>query len=89
MMFGMPIVAPATTEMVTLVRNGVNGYVDTNRNALFDAMRDLLRYPDLAKLWGDGARATALERFSIARFVKDWTDTLEWHVGRHAQPRAA
>ncbi|HET9579310.1 MAG TPA: glycosyltransferase family 4 protein [Usitatibacter sp.] len=89
MTIGMPIVAPATTEMVTIVRNGVNGYVDTNRSALYDAMRDLLRDPDLAKRWGDGARATALERFNIERFVRDWMQTLDWYVGEHAERRAA
>ena len=30
MMLGMPIIGLATTEMVTAVQNGVNGYVDTN-----------------------------------------------------------
>lgn len=88
-MIGMPIVAPATTEIVTIVKNGVNGYVDTNRSALYDAMRDLLRDPDLAKRWGDGARATALERFNIERFVRDWMQTLDWYVGEHAERRAA
>ena len=34
MMIGMPIVAPATTELVTVIRSGVNGYIDTNRKAL-------------------------------------------------------
>jgi hypothetical protein len=89
MMIGMPIVAPATTEMVAIIRNGVNGYIDTNKNALYDAMRDLLRDPDLAKRWGDGARATALERFDIGRFVQDWNDTLDRYVGRFSERRAA
>jgi hypothetical protein len=76
MMIGMPIVAPATTEMVTVIQNGVNGYVDTNRKALADVMEDLVRDPALARRWGDAARATALERFGIERFVGDWSAAL-------------
>lgn len=76
MMIGMPVVAPATTEIVTVIRPGVNGYVDTSRSALLDAMRDLLRYPELARRWGEAARRTALERFGIERFVADWSRVL-------------
>jgi glycosyltransferase involved in cell wall biosynthesis len=76
MMIGMPIVAPATTEIVTIVKNGVNGYVDTNRKALMEAMEALLHDRDLAMKWGQGARETALERFNIDRFVADWMAVL-------------
>jgi hypothetical protein len=46
MMIGMPIVGFATTELATIIRNGENGYIHTDRAVLIDAMRDLLR--DLA-----------------------------------------
>jgi hypothetical protein len=81
MMIGMPIVAPATTEMVTVIRNGVNGYADTNRKALAEAMESLLHDHELALRWGAAARQTALERFSIERFVADWCATLEAVAG--------
>jgi glycosyltransferase involved in cell wall biosynthesis len=77
MMIGMPVVAPATTEMATVIRSGVNGYVDTNRRALVEAMRELLRDRGLAARWGAAARDTALKRFAIERFVGDWMSTLE------------
>jgi hypothetical protein len=77
MMIGMPIVAPATTEIVTVVRSGFNGYIDTNRKALIEAMEELLHNRDLAQQWGRAARETALQRFSISRFVADWTAVLE------------
>jgi glycosyltransferase involved in cell wall biosynthesis len=76
MMIGMPVVAPATTEIVTVIRSGVNGYVDTNRAALAGAMQELLRDPALARRWGEAARETALERFGIGRFVRDWSAVL-------------
>jgi glycosyltransferase involved in cell wall biosynthesis len=76
MMIGMPVVAPATTEIVSVIRSGVNGYVDTNRAALAGAMQELLRDPALARRWGEAARETALERFGIGRFVRDWSAVL-------------
>ena len=72
MMTGLPVVALATTEMTTVIRNGVNGFVDTNVDALVDRMKLLLAAPAEARELGERARATALERFSIRRFVADW-----------------
>ena len=76
MTIGMPIVGLATTELVTVIRNGENGFVHTDVNALVDAMNDLLRDPAEARRLGDGARRTAQERFHIDRFVQDWHDVL-------------
>lgn len=76
MMIGMPVVGLATTELATVIRSGENGYVDTNRRALADAMRTLLADHELAERWGREARATALRRFNIDRFVADWMAVL-------------
>lgn len=76
MMIGMPIVAPATTELATVIASGANGYIDTNRAALASAMEELIRDPALARDWGEAARRTALERFNIERFVSDWCAVL-------------
>lgn len=72
MMIGMPIVALATTEMATAIENDVSGYVNTDVNALIDAMQHLIEHPEEAKRLGDGARKTAQRRFSLDRFVRDW-----------------
>jgi len=77
MMIGMPIVAPATTEMATVIQSGRNGYVDTSRRAMVEAMRELLHDRELALRWGAAARETALERFGIERFVRDWMAALD------------
>ena len=48
-------------------------------------MRTLVADPDLAERWGREARATALRRFHIDRFVNDWMDLL---AGVCVEPRA-
>jgi hypothetical protein len=76
MMLGMPIVGLATTEMATVVENGVSGYVDTKIETLVDAMRALLDDPGEACRLGQGARAVAQERFGIDRFTREWDELL-------------
>jgi glycosyltransferase involved in cell wall biosynthesis len=76
MMVGLPIVALATTEQVSVIRNGENGFIDTRPGRLIEAMRRLLADPAEARRLGDSARRTAEQRFSIERFVADWQDAL-------------
>ncbi len=72
MMIGMPILGLATTEMVTVVENGVSGYVDTNINRLVERMQELLNNPAEAHRLSANARRYAQERFNIQRFIRDW-----------------
>lgn len=72
MLLGMPVIGLATTEMVTVVENGVSGYVDTDVERLIDRMQELLVNPAEARRLGEGARKMACERFSIERFASDW-----------------
>ncbi len=81
-MIGLPIVGLATTEMVTAVEHGVSGFLDTDVANLIGPMRDLLADPALARRMGADARRTALERFSIDRFARDWEDTFAEVAGR-------
>jgi glycosyltransferase involved in cell wall biosynthesis len=74
MMVGLPVVALATTEMVTAIANGLCGYLDTKPERLVDFMKVLIREPGLARQLGEGARRVARERFHIDRFVRDWTE---------------
>ena len=76
MMIGMPVVGLATTEMSTAIRNGHSGYVDTRLERLVEVMRRLIDDPGLAREWGEQARASAMERFGIGRFVQDWCGVL-------------
>jgi hypothetical protein len=81
MMIGMPIVALATTEMATVVDNGVNGYADTDIDRLVAHMQELIAHPEQARRLGDNARRTARERFAIERFAHDWDRTLREVAG--------
>ena len=74
MMVGLPIVGLATTEMVTVIENGVSGYIDTNVRRLIEIMQTLLSNPDQAHRLGQGAKRKAVERFNIQRFVSDWNE---------------
>src|SRR3954471_11633363 len=84
MMSGVPIIGLATTEMATAIENGRSGYVDTDLNRLIDHMRALLDDAALARALGEGARAAALQRFGIGRFVEEWLDAFAWVTGIRA-----
>ncbi|HJV24412.1 MAG TPA: glycosyltransferase [Aromatoleum sp.] len=72
MTIGLPLVGLATTELVTVIRNGENGYIDTDPARLVEVMRHLLEDRGEAARLGAAARRVALERFGIDRFVADW-----------------
>ncbi|KAM3094571.1 glycosyltransferase [Phormidesmis sp. 146-35] len=72
MMLGMPIIGLATTEMATIIENGVSGYVDTHVDRLIEIMQTLLKSPAEAHYLSRGAKRVAQERFNIQRFVRDW-----------------
>ena len=74
MMIGMPIVGLATTEMATVIDNGVSGYINTDVDILISRMQEMLSDPAHARRLGEGARRYALDRFHIDRFVRDWND---------------
>jgi glycosyltransferase involved in cell wall biosynthesis len=89
MMAGMPVVGLATTELVTVVENGESGWIDTRLEALIEHMNALLASPAEARRLGDGARRTAVERFGIDRFARDWTEAFALVTGTRAPRRAA
>lgn len=83
MMAGLPIVALATTEMATVVRNHETGYIDTRPDKLVEVMHRLAHDTDLARGWGAAARAYARERFGIDRYIRDWQAVLADTCGAH------
>ena len=85
MMTGMPVVALATTEMTTVVKDGVNGFLDTDPRRLIERMQILLEDRQLARRLGQEARRTALQRFNIERFVADWNDAFAEVAGLSAK----
>lgn len=81
MMVGLPIVGLATTEMVTVVENGVSGYLTTEPRRLVESMRSLLSSPAEARRLGLAAQRVARERFDIRRFARDWDEVLRAAAG--------
>ncbi len=72
MTIGMPVVALATTELPTVIEDGVSGYVSCNPEVLIERMRGLLEDPELARRLGENGRRVARERFGLKRFARDW-----------------
>ena len=72
MTIGMPVVALATTELPTVIENGVSGYVSCDPDYLVARMRDLIADPEHARRLGANARSIAAHRFGLDRFIDDW-----------------
>jgi hypothetical protein len=82
MMVGLPIVALATTEMPSVLEDGRSGVIHTDPDYLIDGAAELLHDHALAARLGDAGRRIALERFSIERFAREWSDAFADVVGR-------
>jgi glycosyltransferase involved in cell wall biosynthesis len=76
MSVGLPVVGLATTELVTVIDDGVTGYISTDPDRLVERMRLLLDRRDQARRMGTAARAVARRRFAIERFAQDWCSLL-------------
>ena len=79
---GCPVICLATTELVTVIENGVNGFIATRLDDLVAAMQLLLRDPTEARGLGRQAHQTYLERFTLDRFVADWDRLFQAVAGR-------
>jgi hypothetical protein len=75
MHLGMPVVALGTTEVHEAVPAEA-GVVSTRLDVLADAVRRLVHDPDEAAERGRAARAAALERYGLERFLSDWDEVL-------------
>ncbi|MEU7941510.1 glycosyltransferase [Microbispora bryophytorum] len=71
MMIGMPVVALATTEAVEAVPPEA-GVVSTKLPTLLRALDRYANEPELAAQAGKAARAAALARYNLDRFLADW-----------------
>jgi len=75
MHLGMPVVALATTDVVEAVPPAA-GVISTDVAVLARAARELLHDPAAARAAGAAARAHALRRYGLERFLADWDDLL-------------
>jgi hypothetical protein len=76
MHLGMPVVAVGATEVHEAVPAEA-GVVSTQVEVLADAVRRLVADPEEARERGTAARAAALERYGLERFLDDWDQLLE------------
>jgi len=76
MHLGMPVVALGTTEAYEAVPPEA-GVVSTDVDRLTAALRRLVADADEARERGAAARAVALERYGLGRFLADWDELLE------------
>jgi glycosyltransferase involved in cell wall biosynthesis len=76
MHLGMPVVALATTEVPEAVPPGA-GTVSNNVDVLKAALRRYANEPEEAAACGRVARAAALARFGLDRFLFDWDQLIK------------
>lgn len=88
MMSGMPVVGMATTELVSVIRNGTNGFVHTDISYLIIKMKALLKDRHMAQQIGQEGRQTALKRFGIERFTTDWLKIFQLAIEQNFSSRA-
>lgn len=86
MTIGMPVVALATTEIVTVIKDGENGFAHTSVDRLRACMQLLVRDHAAAHAMGERARRYARERFHIGRFAGDWDRTFRFVAGTRRTP---
>ncbi|TDB77648.1 glycosyltransferase, partial [Micromonospora sp. KC723] len=79
MHIGMPIIALATTEAVDAVPPDA-GVISTRMDVLVEAARRFVGEPAEARRAGERARAAALGRYGLDRFLADWDRLLEEEV---------
>lgn len=88
MLQGIPVVALATTEYVTVIKDGISGFIHTDVECLIAKMKLLLADQPLAAQLGQNGKATVEERFNIQRFVTDWREcflqTIQIHKSKYS-----
>lgn len=86
MHLGMPVVALATTEAHEAVPPGT-GYCSTDPEVLARGLRELVADPVLARELGAAARAHALHRYGLEKFLGAWNAVLHRTIEGHRVPR--
>lgn len=71
MHLGMPVVALAATEVLRILPSDA-GVIASDADGLATGVRRFLLDLDDARRTGERARAVALDRFGLARFLADW-----------------
>lgn len=82
MMLGMPVVALATTEYVTAIKNYETGFISTDVDYLIHKMELLLSNQPWASEIGRKGKQYADDRFDINRFTEEWENIFESAIAK-------
>ncbi|WP_103381367.1 glycosyltransferase [Pseudonocardia dioxanivorans] len=87
MTLGMPVVVLGTTAAPDAVPAAA-GVCSTDVTVLSEGLRRFVSDPAAARAAGAAARAGALSRFGLDRFLHDWDDVLDRATARRSRSRA-
>lgn len=80
LMAGLPVVALATGENVTVIENGVSGFIHTDVDYLIQTMKLLLEDRKFAETIGLYGRQIVNDKFGLQRFTAEWKNLFEMAV---------
>jgi glycosyltransferase involved in cell wall biosynthesis len=83
MMLGLPVLALATTEQVSVIKNYETGFIDTDVDYLVNKMKLLLTNKSLADSIGEQGKKYAIDRFDIYRFTEEWKNIFESAIAKN------
>ncbi len=83
MMTGVPVLALATTEQATVIKNYENGFIDSDVDYLVHKMKLLLTNKSLAYEIGEQGKKYAIDRFDINRFTEEWKNIFESAIAKN------
>ncbi|HQP92109.1 MAG TPA: glycosyltransferase family 4 protein, partial [Candidatus Omnitrophota bacterium] len=79
MMIGLPVIGLPATELIWVIKNGVNGFLNSDLDFLAKKMRLLLKDRAYAKNLSRASRSYAKKYFGIEKFAAEWDKTIrEW-----------
>jgi hypothetical protein len=71
---GTACVSTATCAIPDIIEHGYNGYISNNPQELRQYVLNLLDDPEKCRKFGENARKTIIEKFSMNRFLKEWNE---------------
>lgn len=71
---GMACISTSTCMIPEIIEDGVNGFISNDETILRTRIELLLSNSALVRKFGEKARQTIIEKFSLDRFVKEWNN---------------
>lgn len=80
---GMPMVTTGNHDVNIYIEDGINGFIVDEPKEATERIHQLLGDEDLRKRFSRNAREKAREVMGIDRYLKEWTDLLDFILGRY------